>query len=73
MNLINNISEALTNELILNPATQAKEICLKNYYSTGEPVKTLYGRGYILEGNSNNTNFKNILKVKLKMGEGYLK
>lgn len=73
MNIISNIDDALNNEKLisLNKEIKSDKICQKNFYANGEPVKTSYGRGYIISGNINNQN--NILKVKLKFGIGYLR
>ena len=71
-NIINSISEALNNEILLNNMIKSDKICLSNFYSNGEPVNTRYGRGYIIEGNIDNP-YNHILKVKLKSGIGYLK
>lgn len=73
MNLINNISEALNNEVEIFQNLISERICMNNFYSNGEPVITSYGKGYVIEGNMNfKKDFNNILKVKLKSGIGHL-
>jgi len=47
---------------------------MDNFYSKGEPVNTIYGKGYVIDGNMVfKKDFNNILKIKLKSGVGYLK
>jgi hypothetical protein len=55
MNIITNINEALLNEKLINFNKEIKsnEICQRNFYANCEPVKTSYGRGYVLSGNIN--------------------
>ncbi len=83
MNIIFNINEALLNEKLisLNKEIKSNEICQRNFYANSEPVKTLYGRGYVISGNINKGNNHNqnqsnaninVLKVKLNFGIGYL-
>lgn len=73
MNIITNINDALANEKLINSNKEIRsnKICQKNFYANGEPVKTAYGRGYVISGNINKQ--INILKVKLNFGIGYLR
>ena len=72
MNIIININEALLNEKLIYQEIKSNKICQGNFYSNGEPVKTIYGRGFIISGNMNDQK-NNILKVKLNFGIGFLK
>jgi hypothetical protein len=47
---------------------------MDNFYSNGEPVNTIYGKGYVIDGNMIfKKDFNNILRIKLKSGIGHLK
>lgn len=74
LTLMNNLSEALNNELAINQQLITERICMENFYSNGEPVNTAYGQGYVIQGNMIfKKDFNNILKTKLKSGVGHLK
>ena len=64
----------MNNEFAINQESKSQSICMDNFYSKGEPVNTIYGKGYVIDGNMVfKKDFNNILKIKLKSGVGYLK
>ena len=64
----------MNNEITINQEVKTQPICMNNFYSNGEPVNTIYGKGYVIDGNMIfKKDFNNILKIKLKSGEGNLK